>query len=91
MNLIYDVAHNIAKMEAHTVAGVNKNLCVHRKGATRAFSGGDIPKCRNCTAISVSRSSSPADMGPGVLGAGRPTGKAWKKTFGSSCPRRPAA
>ncbi len=37
MNLIYDVAHNIAKIERHTVDGVEKTLCVHRKGATRAF------------------------------------------------------
>ncbi len=37
MDLIYDVAHNIAKMEDHTVGGVEKQVCVHRKGATRAF------------------------------------------------------
>ncbi len=37
MNLIYDVAHNIAKFEKHTVAGREKRVWVHRKGATRAF------------------------------------------------------
>lgn len=37
MNLVYDVAHNIAKLENHTVDGQMKQLCVHRKGATRAF------------------------------------------------------
>jgi tRNA-splicing ligase RtcB len=37
MDLIYDVAHNIAKIERHTVDGKQKTLCVHRKGATRAF------------------------------------------------------
>ncbi len=37
MSLVYDVAHNIAKIETHTVEGVEKKLCVHRKGATRAF------------------------------------------------------
>ena len=37
MNLVYDVAHNIAKLEEHTVEGQMKKLCVHRKGATRAF------------------------------------------------------
>jgi tRNA-splicing ligase RtcB (3'-phosphate/5'-hydroxy nucleic acid ligase) len=37
MNLVYDVAHNIAKLEKHTVNGVEKELLVHRKGATRAF------------------------------------------------------
>ncbi|MFH1924486.1 MAG: RtcB family protein [Planctomycetota bacterium] len=40
MNLVYDVAHNIAKMEEHTVGGKRKTLCVHRKGATRAFPAG---------------------------------------------------
>ena len=40
MNLIYDVAHNIAKIEKHLVDGKEKNLCVHRKGATRAFPPG---------------------------------------------------
>ncbi|MBN8723726.1 MAG: RtcB family protein [Acidobacteria bacterium] len=37
MNLVYDVAHNIAKFEEHTINGKEKTLCVHRKGATRAF------------------------------------------------------
>ena len=37
MELVYDVAHNIAKFEEHEVAGRPKRLCVHRKGATRAF------------------------------------------------------
>ncbi len=40
MDLIYDVAHNIAKIEKHTVEGKEKLLCVHRKGATRAFPPG---------------------------------------------------
>ena len=40
MSLIYDVAHNIAKIETHVVNGKNKDLCVHRKGATRAFCPG---------------------------------------------------
>jgi len=38
--LIYDVCHNIAKIEPHEVDGVRKRLCVHRKGATRAFPKG---------------------------------------------------
>ena len=37
MTTVYDVAHNIAKMEEHDVDGTRKELCVHRKGATRAF------------------------------------------------------
>jgi len=38
--LIYDVCHNIAKLERHNVYGIEKMLCVHRKGATRAFGPG---------------------------------------------------
>ncbi len=41
LDLIYDVAHNIAKIEKHTVDGREKTLCVHRKGATRAFGPGN--------------------------------------------------
>ena len=37
MDLIYDVAHNIAKIEKYNINGREKTLCVHRKGATRAF------------------------------------------------------
>ncbi|WP_424357482.1 RtcB family protein [Methanocella sp. MCL-LM] len=42
MDLVYDVAHNVAKYEEHTVDGEKKKLCVHRKGATRAFAPGRI-------------------------------------------------
>ncbi|MFH1860264.1 MAG: RtcB family protein [bacterium] len=46
MQLVYDVAHNIAKIEKHIVNGRQVNLCVHRKGATRAFPAKhpDIPE-----------------------------------------------
>lgn len=47
MNLVYDVAHNIAKIEKHKIDGVEKDLVVHRKGATRAFGPSrskDLPK-----------------------------------------------
>jgi tRNA-splicing ligase RtcB len=37
LSLVYDVSHNLAKIESHTVDGVRRRLCVHRKGATRAF------------------------------------------------------
>ena len=37
MDLVFDVAHNLAKIETHQVNGVERTLCVHRKGATRAF------------------------------------------------------
>jgi tRNA-splicing ligase RtcB len=46
MNLVYDVAHNLAKIETHLVGGRPTGLCVHRKGATRAFGPGhpDLPE-----------------------------------------------
>ncbi len=37
LNLIYDVAHNMGKMEEHDIEGKSQKVCVHRKGATRAF------------------------------------------------------
>jgi tRNA-splicing ligase RtcB len=40
MDLVFDVAHNLAKIEHHSVDGVATRLCVHRKGATRAFGPG---------------------------------------------------
>ncbi len=42
MQLLYDVAHNIAKFETHTIEGMEKRLLVHRKGATRAFPAGHV-------------------------------------------------
>ncbi|MFH1553164.1 MAG: intein-containing RctB family protein [Candidatus Omnitrophota bacterium] len=46
MQLVYDVAHNIAKIEKYDIGGRSVTLCVHRKGATRAFPPGhaDIPE-----------------------------------------------
>jgi len=46
MDLVYDVAHNLAKIETHLVDGSPVELCVHRKGATRAFGPGhpDLPE-----------------------------------------------
>ena len=46
MELLYDVAHNIGKKERHTVDGEERDLFVHRKGATRAFPAGhpDVPR-----------------------------------------------
>jgi tRNA-splicing ligase RtcB (3'-phosphate/5'-hydroxy nucleic acid ligase) len=46
LDLVYDVSHNLAKLERHTVDGRDRNLCVHRKGATRAFAPGadDLPE-----------------------------------------------
>ncbi len=50
LGLIYDIAHNIAKLEKYVIDGKEKVLCVHRKGATRAFGPGnpEVPvKYRN--------------------------------------------
>ena len=46
LGLIYDVAHNIAKIEEHDVEGRKKTVCVHRKGATRSFPPGhaEVPQ-----------------------------------------------
>jgi len=45
MSLVYDVCHNVAKVERHAVGGVEKSVCIHRKGATRSFGPGrpEIP------------------------------------------------
>jgi tRNA-splicing ligase RtcB len=45
MSVVYDISHNLAKIERHRVDGVERKLCVHRKGATRAFGPGhpEIP------------------------------------------------
>jgi tRNA-splicing ligase RtcB len=40
LDLVYDVSHNLAKLETHPVDGIPRRLCVHRKGATRAFPPG---------------------------------------------------
>lgn len=82
MNLIYDVAHNIAKIEKHMVDGKEKMLCIHRKGATRAFPPGhpDIPAKYKDVGQPV---IIPGDMGRySFLLAG--TEKA-KETFYSTC------
>ena len=47
LEMIYDVCHNIAKHETHTVDGVRREVLVHRKGATRAFPARDrLPRRR---------------------------------------------
>ncbi len=63
LDLVYDVSHNLAKIEAHQVGGVPARLCVHRKGATRALPPGhpDLPAG---LAEPASRCSSPAPWGP---------------------------
>ena len=46
LRLVYDVSHNLAKLEAHPIGGQDETLCVHRKGATRALPPGhpDLPE-----------------------------------------------
>ncbi len=44
MNLLYDVSHNLAKFEDHLVDGKSMRVCIHRKGATRAFGPNLLPK-----------------------------------------------
>ena len=83
MNLVYDVAHNIAKMEPYDVDGQQKELCVHRKGATRAFPPGhhEVPEKYRGIGQPV---LIPGDMGRAswVL-VGREG--AMNETFGSCC------
>ena len=83
MSLIYDVAHNIAKIEKHIVDGKEKLLCVHRKGATRAFGPGHpaLPQKYTKTGQPV---IIPGDMGRNsYLLVG--TQKAMDETFGTTC------
>jgi tRNA-splicing ligase RtcB len=51
MRMVYDVAHNTAKLERHELNGVHRELLVHRKGSTRAFGPGayGIPECYSKT------------------------------------------
>jgi len=82
MNLIYDVAHNIAKVEEHKIDGSKKEVVVHRKGATRSFGPGH-PELTDLY----------RDVGqPVILGGSMETGsyllvgteKAMEETFGST-------
>ncbi|MCS6852073.1 MAG: RtcB family protein [Gemmataceae bacterium] len=83
MQLVYDVCHNIAKFEEHTVGGKKRRLWVHRKGATRAFPPNhpEIPEAYRKIGQPV---IIPGDMGRAswVL-VGRPG--SMQKTFGTTC------
>jgi tRNA-splicing ligase RtcB len=83
MSMIYDVAHNIAKLEEHTVNGQKKKLWVHRKGATRAFPPDhpEVPALYRGIGQPV---IIPGDMGRAswVL-VGRPG--SMERTFGTTC------
>jgi len=83
MRQIYDVCHNIAKIEEYTIDGKKERLCVHRKGATRAFPAGhpDVPENYRSLGQPV---LIPGDMGRfSYVAVG--TEMAMKETFGSTC------
>jgi tRNA-splicing ligase RtcB len=83
MHLVYDVAHNIAKIERHAVEGREVQLCVHRKGATRAFPAGhaDVPALYRDIGQPV---LVPGDMGRySFLAVGQ--AGAMQETWGSTC------
>jgi tRNA-splicing ligase RtcB len=83
MPLVYDVAHNVAKREEHQYGGKRSEVCVHRKGATRAFGPGapDLPP-------DLARTGQPVII-PGSMGTSsyvlHGTRTAMEKTFGSTC------
>lgn len=83
MNLIYDVAHNIAKIEEHIIDGKKMKVMVHRKGATRAFPPGhpELPEIYKNIGQPV---LIPGDMGRAsyvLLG----TKEGMEESFGSTC------
>ena len=83
LDLVWDVAHNIAKLEEHRVGGVSRRLCVHRKCATRAFPAGrpELP--------AVFRETGQPVLVPGDMGSASyllvGTGEALEQTWGSTC------
>lgn len=83
MSQVYDVAHNIAKLEEHEVDGRRLKVCVHRKGATRAFPAGhkDIPGRYSEIGQPV---LVPGDMGRSSFVAVG-TERAMQESFGSTC------
>ena len=83
MSLVYDVAHNIIKVEEHKIDGKKMKLAVHRKGATRAFPPGheELPEAYKKIGQPV---IIPGDMGRNsyvLVG----TEKAMEESFGSTC------
>ncbi len=83
LKLVYDVAHNIAKFETHRVKGAERRVCVHRKGATRAF-----PPHHPDTPSDYQRIGQPVLI-PGDMGRYSyvlvGTERAMEETFGSTC------
>ncbi|TKR93373.1 hypothetical protein L596_007844 [Steinernema carpocapsae] len=83
MHVIYDVSHNVAKMEEHWVEGRPKQLCVHRKGATRAF-----PAHHPLIPVDYQLTGQPVLIG-GTMGTCSyvltGTEKGMAETFGTTC------
>ncbi|MBI4297189.1 MAG: RtcB family protein [Chloroflexi bacterium] len=80
---VYDVCHNVAKLEEHTVEGKRVQLCVHRKGATRAFPKGHpgVPEAYQEIGQPI---LIPGDMGRySYLAVAQP--RAMEVSFGSTC------
>lgn len=83
LSLVYDVCHNIAKLEEHQVKGKQMKLCVHRKGATRAFPP-HHPKTPEAYRDVGQPVLIPGDMGRySYVLVG--TDRAYEETFGSTC------
>lgn len=83
LRLVWDVAHNIAKLEEHSVGGHSRRLCVHRKGATRSFAPGRPELPAFCRALGQPVLV-PGDMGSAsYLLVG--TQEAMAQTWGSTC------
>ncbi len=83
LHQVYDIAHNMAKMEEHDIGGRSREVCVHRKGATRAFGPGSPVLPRDLR-----------DIGQPVLIPGSMGTASWvllgtegsmKQSFGSTC------
>ena len=83
LDLMYDVAHNMAKIESHEVDGIKQNVIVHRKGATRAFGPGfsELPKSYNDLGQPVIIPGSMGTSSYVLIG----TPKSHELTFGSCC------
>ena len=83
LHLVYDVAHNIGKIETHMIDGSPMEVCVHRKGATRAFGPG------NKELPGDYRKIGQPVLVPGSMGTSswvlRGTDEAMERSFGSSC------
>ncbi|MBI4168719.1 MAG: RtcB family protein [Acidobacteria bacterium] len=83
IEVVYDVCHNIAKIETHLVDGKERRLCVHRKGATRAFPAGH-PQTPHAYRDVGQPVLIPGDMGRySFVLVG--TQRAFEETFGSTC------